>query len=126
LFKPHLHQGFYLIGFGLCRCCGFLRFRFGVALNQSRIFTQPPAMSRNALVMAEKYSNSVSNNVISFSLPELFSLPDGGQLVVCFLYRSQQRFYPENSLAVRQLAGGSGGTTGFVSSGGSGVHCPGT
>jgi hypothetical protein len=41
-----------------------------------------------------------------FPLPELLGLPDGGQLIVCFLYRSQQRFYPENSLAVRQLAGG--------------------
>jgi hypothetical protein len=68
LFKPYLHQSFHLIGFGLCRCCGFLRFRFGVSFEPVTIFTQPPAMSRNALVMAEKYSNSVSNNVISFSL----------------------------------------------------------
>jgi hypothetical protein len=30
LFQPDLHQRLNLIGFGLCRRCGFLCFRFGV------------------------------------------------------------------------------------------------
>jgi hypothetical protein len=67
LFKPYLNQRFHLSA-SLCRCCGSSAFSSACALNQSRIFTQPPAMSRNALVADEKYSNTLSNNVISFSL----------------------------------------------------------
>jgi hypothetical protein len=68
LFKPDLHQRFNFIGFAFAAAAASCAFASAWALNQSRIFTQPPAMSRNALVAAEKYSNNVSNNVISFSL----------------------------------------------------------
>jgi hypothetical protein len=65
LFKPDLHQRFHLIGFGLCRRCGFLCFRFGVGFEPVTDFD--PATS-DEQERTEKYSNNVSNNVISFSL----------------------------------------------------------
>jgi hypothetical protein len=67
LFKPDLHQSFHLIGFGLCRCCGFLRFCFGVSFEPVTDFYPATSDERNALVAAEKYSICF-NNVISFFL----------------------------------------------------------
>ena len=58
-------------------------------------------------------------------LPVLLDLTDARQLVIRFFDSGQQRLDPENSLAIRQRAGGSGAITGCVSVPGIGVHCAG-
>lgn len=61
-----------------------------------------------------------------FLLPFILDLAYSSQLVIRFFDSGQQRLDPENSLAIRQRAGGNGGTTGCVNVPGIGVHCAGT